>query len=337
MRQSRDSYSVAFMAFVKVHGEDSAILVCFFEGKDVQYFGPRLDMVAPGLRWEHVSCGGKTAVKRLYELISGHAVYRDARVAFFLDRDYGLDDVPSDPDKIYCTPCYSVENLYATKEVFERVLQAEFGLPKFPDSEGCFSRNVDSYVRALDRFIEVAELLNQWVFVQRKHEIESSLPRVLDAAKLRLSQMFEIGLERVDSTYTVFDLEAATGCVTPCDLVDLHALVIAAATPERIQKMRGKFLSFFVREYLTKLALGANSEGSALFPDKRRVSLRPSGTNFLSELSQYAETPQCLVRFIRSLEMPASDPSAIGGRSILVRLVAWFSRLLHPFTSRNAI
>lgn len=337
MRQSRESYSVAFMAFVKAYGEDSAVLVCFFEGKDVQYFGPRLDMVAPGMRWEPVNCGGKKAVLRNHELITKHTVYRNARVAFFVDHDYGLDDVPLDSGRVYCTPCYSVENLYATKDVFERVLKAEFDLPKFPDSEGCFSRNIKSFCVALERFIEVAELLNQWVFVQRRHERDNGLPRQLDAAKLRLSQMFIIELDRVEGRYTIFDLEAASGCVTPCDPVELDGLVKAAATPDRHRRMRGKFLAFFVREYFTKLAVAANVEGTAHFSEKRKVSLRPSGTNFLSELSQYADTPECLINFIRSLQVTASDKAADDNPSFLARFFAWFSRMVQPITSHNAI
>ena len=296
------------MAFVKIYASDPLKLVCFFEGKDFQYFCLRIRLLASTDNWEHVVTGGKAKVLKLHRLITEHDRYKSAYVAFFVDRDFGLTELPEDPGRIYCTPCYSVENLYVTTSVFTDILNAEFALSKHPDDGGHFSRCVDTFSNRLKDFVDRAVLINSWIFAHRDHETKNKLPRGLNADLIKVGQLINVELDSVSSTYSIFDLEAATGCTSPCSEGEIEEIAKAIAPAERHAWIRGKLLSFFMREFLSKLAKDARLTSPNYFPSPRKFSLQLSSTNFLSELSQYAETPPCLEKFIQDLGRAIREP-----------------------------
>ena len=88
LREARSSYAVKFREFVRIFSRDRAILICFFEGEDVKYYGPRLDMLRVDIRWEPINCGGKDAFLKLWNLLSEHSLYGTAKAAYFLDQNF---------------------------------------------------------------------------------------------------------------------------------------------------------------------------------------------------------------------------------------------------------
>ena len=301
LRNSRQSYSVSFLAFIKIVATRPSDLVCFFEGKDVKYYGPRLRMLRPNLVWQSVDCGGKDAVLKLYDLISSHQLYRKANVAYFLDRDYSLTTIPDNRHQIYCTPCYSVENLYVSSDVFEEMLQGEFGLSRLPDDEHYFSTCVLLFETRLTEFLDAAQVLDTWVFCHREKEVNENTRRILNVDEIKLPQLFSVTLERVQATYTIFDLEAQSGCETPVTEEEFIMKKNRIRPDQRSIFFRGKFLLFFMRTFLHKLAEDAGRDDPHFFPVSAKGILRPSDRNFLSELSQYARTPPCLREFLSQL------------------------------------
>ena len=203
---------MALMTFIKIVAVSPRVLVCFFEGNDVKYYGPRLKMLKRDLDWQPVTCGGKVAVLQVYGLISKHEVYSNANVAYFVDRDYSLTPLPDDSHKVYCTPCYSVENLYVSEVVMEAILQGEFGLSRFPDERGSFAACLTAFNERFTEFLEAAAILDAWVYAQRRKEAASGGVRTLDASLIKLSQLFSIECDKVQAAYSMFDLETQTGC-----------------------------------------------------------------------------------------------------------------------------
>jgi hypothetical protein len=304
LRSSRKAYAVSFMAFVKIYARQPDMLVCFFEGHDVKYYGARLAILRPEILWQGVNCGGKDAVLRLYGLITAHPIYGKARVAFFIDSDYRLTKVPDDPARLFATACYSVENLYVSPQVFADVVQSEFQLPRHPDDEGYFARCAEVFEKCLNDFLEKAKILDAWVFAQRRKEATERTGRVLKLDGLSLAQLFEIKLEGVRATYNTFDLETRTGCPTAVSEEEITKLAARTPVKDRRCVFRGKFLTFFMRVFVCALADDAANEKPLYFPEKRKRTLRPSDRNFLSELSQYAETPDEVRAFIMKLPSP---------------------------------
>src|SRR5690349_8257452 len=126
LRDARDSYVVAWNQFIRSFVCEPTVYYCFFEGDDAKYFGTRIEMLNPSVRWTPLICMGKKGVLKIYDLIHENEKYRRAKVAFFVDRDFDS----SHPDTLDCyvTPCYSIENLYVTETAFRRLLRQEFGL-----------------------------------------------------------------------------------------------------------------------------------------------------------------------------------------------------------------
>ena len=88
LRTSRKRPSVAYQEFMLYVGKQKSGLFCFFEGKDNAYYVPRIKQVTQ--TYHPISCGGRNAVLRVYELITTHREYDKYNKAFFIDRDFNL-------------------------------------------------------------------------------------------------------------------------------------------------------------------------------------------------------------------------------------------------------
>lgn len=301
LRASRDSYAVKLRDFIRIFTNSPHVLICFFEGEDVKYYGPRLDMLRPDLHWESVNCGGKGVVLKLWNLINTHELYSPAKTAFFFDKDF--DDVGSHPvaKNVYITPCYSVENLYVTESAAKRVLRSEFNLNERPDEDGMFAKCFELFQGRLDEFLDAIQLANSWILFHRQAEAQQGATSRLNLASLNPNQMVSVTLQAVTATYTLFDLEAAVGNALPASEAQLAALAASFDQANRHLFFRGKFQSFFMRSFFSRLQLDAHSDLPTCFPCKRRVPFTISDRNFLSDLSQHADTPECLRTFFASL------------------------------------
>jgi len=73
-------------------------MAVIFEGEDAKYFGPRFDMLRPGLEWFPINSGGRGIVLELYRLITGHSSYGSSKTYFFIDRDFNeIESLPKSP------------------------------------------------------------------------------------------------------------------------------------------------------------------------------------------------------------------------------------------------
>jgi len=106
LRQSRNKAQVAFHEFTLSTREFPTHLFCFFEGKDNAYYVPRIKQFT---------------TQYLHRLIAQKTEYDKYKVGFFIDRDFNKE-LPLIYPPIFETPCYSIENLYVSKDVFKEIL-----------------------------------------------------------------------------------------------------------------------------------------------------------------------------------------------------------------------
>jgi hypothetical protein len=66
-----------------------------------------------------------------------------------------------------------------------------------------------------------------------------------------------------------------------------------------IKSIRGKYLLDFFRAFLEKIRSEISDGDSVVITKKIKTKLTISKNNILSDLSQYAETPTCLTKFLR--------------------------------------
>lgn len=301
LRAARDSYVVKFRDFVRLFTKDTTVLFCFFEGEDVKYYGHRLEILNHELKWTGINCGGKKIVVKLRELISDNTSYSHARTAYFLDPDFDDPGSIQRGPNIYVTPSYSVENLYVTESAFRRILRSEFGLEESDDEGSEFCNCLKHFNQRLSEFVDKIGLVNYWICFHRREQAKDGLKSCLNLGSINLASMISISLDKVESEYTLADLEKFGGNGRPVCNDKLQEIAMTFERSCRHLRFRGKFQAYFMRVYLNLLQADVGSESPTCFSTRRKVPFSVSDRNFLSDLSQYADTPGCLRSFITSL------------------------------------
>ena len=303
LRRARKSTSVQFMNFMKAVSGNRSILVCFFEGEDEKYFSIRLDTLLPQVKWTGINCGGKSSVISLRDIIRSHADYKESFAAFFIDNDFG-DDTVDNKNDFYITSCYSIENLYASAETFEKIITAEFGMSEFCSESSDFEIAKSIFNDRLEEFCQALLPFNIWIKAHRIIEKSTDdKSKQLNLNNLKIQDLVEIDLSSVS---TVYDCEDVSALFSNSFTVDIEQYSESETYFDKQEKglelfLRGKQQLEFLRVLLTQLRDECSKKDSTIFSKKRRVTLQLSKANTLSELSQYAITPSCLVAYLNNL------------------------------------
>ncbi len=299
LRQARTNYSVTWEKFIQAFGKDASRRFCFFEGtEDVEYYGVRIGTMIPGDRKEF-TCGGKDNVLELYRLIVRDQKYQLAWVALFIDKDF--DDpqqLPKD-DRMYVTPVYAIENFYVSPASFGRMLRARFKLTTVnsPDSEEACEEIVELYKQRLEEFNDATEELNAWMYLQRLEEKKQILRKKVKFNQIDPKLCFDVQLDRVEKKYTLDYLTQAVSDSYPLDPTEVVEQAQQFHQSDRTALFRGKGMIEFLYQFITRLQNGPRP--SFLLTVDHNLTL--SKDNITADLSQYADTPECLNLFLSSL------------------------------------
>jgi hypothetical protein len=302
LTQAMGTGGAAFFKFTRIHKSKSHCLFCFFEGEDAKYYGFRIKENLPGVDWEGIDCGGKSKVLAVYDVLKKHEnlSYQQAKKAFFVDRDF---DEPLSEElrkDIYETPCYSIENFYATENCFKSILKYEFKINEFdPADENLFKQSVVFFITAQQAFHQSILEFNAWFKVIRKSG------KKLKAGEFdSIDKLVKVEVDKVEKRYDIDQLYSLTKLTRdrnpsgiPLDEVDLQQAK-RSFSDYRCQ-FRGKQELGFVVEFLKKLKEDWCQSSPQHFPEKRKISFQIPTSNFLSALSQYADTPECLRIYLR--------------------------------------
>ena len=291
LRASRDKAVVVFTQFTRLYKQYPSALYCFFEGEDGKYYGIRIKNIIRPEKDVHLSCKGKEGVLGIHRMLSARKYYANVRAAYFIDRDFDKSISELGLNKIYETPCYSIENFYTSVQCFSEVLRTEF---KLIESDENFEKCVSLYVRLQEEFHNAVELLNTWIACQRDKSSE------LNISDISVSRFVNIELGKITVKYVIDDLY----CIFPGTIAisqeELDARLTDLRSSTRQKSFRGKFEIEFMLTFLQKLMLEANQGNSPYFTRKVKVVLSLSKRNIISDLSQYADTPDCLYSYLES-------------------------------------
>jgi hypothetical protein len=298
LRDDRNRPAVVFTEFTRQYKQDESALYCFFEGEDdKKYYGIRIRNITRPITYSYFSCGGKEGVLGIHQMLSTRKRYSKVSAAYFIDRDFDLSIKDSSITGIYETPCYSIENFYTSINSFCEILRTEF---KLTELEIDFNNCKNLYIRLQKEFHDAVEFLNVWIACQREKKADVKLS-VLDISNLVL-----IDLDNINSTYTIDDLhikfpKAITVAQEELDLKQNHLCL-----QERQKIFRGKFEIHFLFKIIHKLIEEANKGNPKYFTKKIKVTLNLRETTLISDLSQYADTPDCLIDYLESFRIYVS-------------------------------
>jgi hypothetical protein len=292
LRQKRDIAQAVFMRFTRLYEQDKFALFCFFEGEDVKYYGIRIKTIARPESYHSLDCKGKVSVLKVFEILFNRPYYQSAQKAYFIDKDFDPSikaSLPTeDAQKIYETPCYSIENFYTSIDCFSEILKSEFKLQQFePDFDHC----LDLYTQLQAKFHLQIGLFNAYIACCRKNREEMKL------SGFKIDKLIRINLENITSNYSLEDLNTK---FSPQNILSENEIQqklseLQAKNPQ--QSFRGKFEIEFLRKIIVKLIERANKGDQDYFSQKYKLTLKIPEDNLLSTFSQYADTPDCLQRF----------------------------------------
>lgn len=297
LRDSRDVYSEKLRQLLLNFQKFPNALYCVYEGEDAKYYGIRVDTFSGADDRRKVPCKGKDDVLKLFGRVASDERLMHSNTIFFIDRDFDGLKGSQGGQMLYMTPCYSIENLYIQDGVLRRILIEEFGVDDF----GCekeLVRILDLYNKLFDELASALTTLNAWIFLQRSKENPGSK---INLNNKKLNRFVSISLDKVEKLYTKEDL--VTLFPEAVEILDeeLSAKEEEFSRCDKSNVYRGKYFVEFLRIFLDLLKADRQCSSPRYFDQKQNVKLTLSRANILSELSQYADTPECLKTFLQRL------------------------------------
>ena len=288
---------------MRVYDKQESCLICFFEGYDTAYYHSRIDNRVVGEK-EYINCGGKQNVLSLFNSITNHELYKFAKTAFFIDRDFDPPICEELRTKVYETPVYSIENFYVTVDAFKRILGNAFRINKNSETETeveIYKKCVEVYQHSLNLFHDKAALLNFFLMIIREKESLNSIKHSFNLLKFK--NLFQVQLNDVTCKYDLRKLNAIfveAADIQETDIAEKRVSISDA--PENI--FRGKFEIEFLKFFLKKLKDDLCLIEPVHFSCRNKVSfnISESTDQILNDLSQYADTPECLIEYLSLFE-----------------------------------
>ena len=296
IEETRDEKSksvVVYTRFCLDKNNNKDCLFCFYEGEDRKYYNSRIEKYSD-YDFEHIisyDCGGKENVLNIYKLIGTSEKNNEIKKAFFIDRDF----IPSPlkKEEIYETPCYSIENFYVSASAFGKILVREFGINcNDQDYEKC----IQDYKSRINEYNNLILYFNAWLSCQRKKGKDCFKVKLSDFKIMRYFNNVSINKVEVKK---IIDDAFLREYFKDADYVvaeEVEEEKKLFNEKDRSSLFRGKFELDFLKSVLKSL-VELNKKQQYFAQKYNSVSLNPD-TNILSTLCEYADTPDCLIKFL---------------------------------------
>lgn len=287
LSKSQTTMTVALHKYylLKVQKEDE--LFCFVEGiDDSYYYYPRIKNHS-NHKAHFISCGNKRNVININNKLL-NIDFDKNKLAFFIDHDF---DKQLNNDTIFETPCYSIENLYCTEEVFCDILKTEFNLTEIDNQ---YKKILEKFKKNQRTFHGAILCLNAWYATIKSKTSEIKFCLGTNIPK----ELINIKIDNIEKKY---DLEMLLATY-PTDDIIIHKHEILGTSKTLIKmnptySFRGKYEIDYVCTFLQEIIEDANNKSKQTML-KSKTKFRIDKSLVLSHLSQYAETPESLILYI---------------------------------------
>lgn len=281
---ANSNVSTAFNRFVlKTANHGLSTIYGFVEGYDLSYYSVRVESIT-GLNSEFIEAKGKTSVIGIYNFISSKPEYKKYKILYFIDRDY--DDNSCIDSDIYVTPGYAVENFYGTERSYKKIIQ---GIYHIDEDNPKFSECIKLYNREKNMFIAAVAPLCAWYKCIKKKQHQG-----VELGETFPSKYADIGPLSIYIKNN--SLETIVQDFPNCETVTKEEFnVTLLEVKQDINNIRGKYVMQFI-EYLIKI-LNNDSRTRKIYTDNK-VSFEQNFKTLLARLSTYAETTECLRKYI---------------------------------------
>ncbi|MUP39873.1 DUF4435 domain-containing protein [Labilibaculum euxinus] len=290
-KKADSSSAVAFHKFVLLQKDHNQDLFCFYEGNDNGYYYPRIKEFYNGVH-HPIKCGNKKSVLYMYKSVKTR--YPEVKCSFFIDNDF--DERIENP-KIYETPCYSIENFYTSKNFISDILKNEFGLSEI-DSE--YKTALDVFDTNQQKYHNESLLFNAWYASLKEKANTNKCSANVNLNCSIPKEFFILKIGSISSDYNFDNLKNKYPEAISISEKEVNNKIKEFQLKDLSKTLRGKYELEFIYTFLNFLIDDANDpeNGTIL---KNKTKFRVDKAQMLSQLSQYAETPNCLVKYIEQL------------------------------------
>lgn len=296
LRKSKEKHQVAFTEFASSTRNRSSHLFCFFEGKDNDYYVPRIKRYTND--YYTINCNGREKVLKVYELIVAKTEYQKYKKAFFIDRDFNPPLSLTEPP-IFETPCYSIENLYVSQSVFREILTNLFGLSATNDKNYSICLNLCQNLQA--QFHEAVLLFNAWYACLIDIKNETGQQTGVNLGDKLPNEYIKIGLDKVEKTYDLEKIKTDFPNAVIVDEERLNLKITEFSNCEQHYVFRGKYELQFIIELIRAILTDGRNERK--FVSERINFVLGDASSVKNEValnlfSAYAETPENLHEYL---------------------------------------
>lgn len=289
IKETELSSSVAYHRFVLLSDNcGTNAFYYFIEGKDAAYYHPKIQRVKE-IDPIPIKCGGKSKVIEVYGLLKSKTVYSKYPTGFFVDKDF--DDNTFLSSEIYVTPCYSIENLYTQKQVLAEILKCEFDL--LP-SESQYSAIIDLFSIEQQVFHAVVMDFNAWYACLKKKTTNTGVSLDDNFPK----DFIALNIGSIVKYYNITDIENKYPESIKITQHEISEVALnLQGNPSAY--LRGKYEMQFFNAFLNFIIEDANVKSKRKYSQKK-TTFKVDRSIIMSQLSQYAISPNCLIEYIES-------------------------------------
>lgn len=299
---------VAYTEFVLDFKKNADNIYCFFEGKeDRSYYSFRAKMIYFNEDYFDYVCNGKGNLVKLFKLINNHKVYSDSNIGYFTDSDFDGKILPT---SIYTTPFYSIENFYVVDKAFENILINEFNINR---SCPCFKEAKKLFIKLKEEFHDNIVILNSWLACQNDYRNENNI-----STRLNIEDSLKTILGNDDFNKVVNPDFSKINF--PNELLNQTGIELIFSDAPKIEKekfedklnkfktlkgdenFRGKFELKFLVSFLNRFKDEIGKRKDSIFPKRYKTTLRFEYVTSVSQLTNNAITPNCLVDYIKGIK-----------------------------------
>ncbi|WP_214803307.1 DUF4435 domain-containing protein [Exiguobacterium sp. ERU656] len=318
MKSSRKNPMVVYTNFILEKKEDKCGVHFFLEGEsDNSYYEHRIEKYFESNNnvINYHTCYSKKNAIIVREKILENDPSDIDKSFFIVDKDYSekMNKEIQELNNVYITPYHSLETFYATKSAFITTVLKE-NIWNTVDKKSVRENNIpileSFYDIHLQEYLRKVSLIGAWFFIQ---DSLGSSERNSDLSQLKLNLDLKLGKQkrRIDklNKEILFDLTPDYFEVTDEDIEVYRSKILE----NPFINLRGKYFFPFIYQLLKNLMYKKNTyifENKKLeIPNKKQFSvgvvdnLSSDESNdekyLLRYLSIYAETPICLITFLK--------------------------------------
>lgn len=292
MKAEKRNCNAIYLEFIESKNRligDGINIFFFIEGKDdINYYESRFIKYFEH-NYKYYQTQGRENVLKLRNKLKKNAETSRIKLAFFIDKDFENDCCCSD---LYITPCYSIENLYISRNVFKLLLERHFA-SEYSSENKEFNKLYNLYIKRKEEFLVALDELMEFYFYNVKLKNDMSKFTELN------SKIISISLEKIEKKYDINKLKKDYS-IPKEKLTDELKKEFENIKKDKIKFYRGKFLFYFLKEFLKKLREDCNSRDPIYCSLGKKCNINTS--NLLFELANCSETPKKLDEFLTQIK-----------------------------------